>query len=146
MSGSQIFRRRKPRLTLASATQSSPYSRFSQFSDAEDEAILSALPNDHREHPVLLWAVRLVDGATVILISFVTAWIGSFLVTRQQTIAVAVADLVATLVFFLTLPNPRLPILPFLETKFQQTRFLAPSLIFAGSVCAAFQQPCCSRL
>jgi Undecaprenyl-phosphate glucose phosphotransferase len=134
MSGSQIFRRRKPRLTLASATQSSPYSRFSQFSDAEDEAILSALPNDHREHPVLLWAVRLVDGATVILISFVTAWIGSFLVTRQQTIAVAVADLVATLVFFLTLPNPRLPILPFLEMSLQQTRFLAPSLIFAGSV------------
>ena len=134
MSGSQIFRRKKPGLRIASATQSSPYPQISWLSDSVGAAQLAAAPHDHRDHPLLVCAIRLIDGATVVSVSVATAWVGSFLVTRQQTIAVAVADLVAMLVFFLTLPNPKLPILPFLEVSLQQIRFLAPSLIFAGFV------------
>jgi Undecaprenyl-phosphate glucose phosphotransferase len=133
MSSSQIFRRKKPRPAIASATQRSPYPQFSRLNSI-DAPSLAAEPHDHREHPVLPWVIRLIDGATVVSVSFATAWIGGFLATRQQTIALVVADLVAALVFFLTLPNPRLPILPFLGMTLQQIRFLVPSLIFAGFV------------
>jgi polysaccharide biosynthesis protein PslA len=134
MSGSQIFRRKKPGLTVASAAQRLPYPQFAGLPDSESASSHAAAPHDHRDHPMVLCVITLIDGATVVLVSFATAWIGSFLVTRQQMIAVSVADLVAALVFFLTLPNPRLPVLPFLEMSLQQMRFLAPSLMFAGLV------------
>ncbi|HTJ89410.1 MAG TPA: exopolysaccharide biosynthesis polyprenyl glycosylphosphotransferase [Acidocella sp.] len=134
MSGSQIFRRKKPGLGIESAIQRAPYPQLSWFSDAVGAAGPAAAAHDHRDHPLVQCAITLIDGATVVSVSFAAAWLGGFLSARPQTIAVAVADLVAALVFFLTLPNPKLPILPFLEMSLQQIRFLMPSLMLAGFV------------
>ncbi|HVE21417.1 MAG TPA: exopolysaccharide biosynthesis polyprenyl glycosylphosphotransferase [Acidocella sp.] len=132
MSG-QIYRRKKPGLGMASATRASSYPQLSWL-PASGGAASVAAPHDQRDHPLFLYAIRLIDGATVVLTSCAMAWAGSFFATRQQTVAISVADLVAVLVFFLMLPNPRLPILPFWEMSLQQLRFLMPPLILAGFV------------
>ena len=133
MSG-QIYRRKKPGLGIASATRASSYPQLSWLPNSGGAASFVAAPHDHRDHPLFLCAIKLIDGATVVLVSCAIAWIGSFFVTRQQAVAVSVADLVAVLVFFLILPNPRLPILPFWEMSLQQMRFLVPPLVLAGFV------------
>jgi Undecaprenyl-phosphate glucose phosphotransferase len=94
-------------------------------------------PHDHRRQTVLPWIVRLLDGGTVICATILAAWIGSRLVSPEQTGAVMVAGLIAALVFFLTLPNARAPSLPFLDMIMHQIRFLAPSMIIAGLIQAA---------
>lgn len=113
----------------AADKQAIPYLRFSKAASP-----LSAEPHDHRHHSVLPWLVRVLDGGTVIVASTLIAWIGSYLVPQPLVGPLVVANLVAALVFFLTLPNPRLPIMPFLDMSLQQIRFLAPPVVVAALV------------
>jgi len=94
----------------------------------------TALPHDDRDHTVLPRIVRLLDGATVIGATILTAWIGSHLVSPGQIGTVVVASLVSALVFFLTLSNARAPALPFLNMIVQQIRFLVPPIVIAALI------------
>jgi Undecaprenyl-phosphate glucose phosphotransferase len=98
---------------------------------------VAASPHDHRNHTILPWIVRLLDGGTVIGATVLTAWIGSHLVNPEQINTVMIASLISALVFFLTLQNARAPALPFLNIILQQVRFLVPPMVIAALIQAA---------
>jgi polysaccharide biosynthesis protein PslA len=113
-----------------------PYSQPMTTEGSEAPPSLSAAHHDHHDHPVLPSVIRWIDGLIVVSATLVTASVGRGLLTRQQGIALVVADIVAVLVFFLTSRRQRLPILPYARMVLQQMRLLAPSVLVSGCALA----------
>ncbi len=121
----------KDGLSGTAASEHFLYQRRSNSSNSKYPFVADSMHHDYRNPLVLSWVIRWIDGVVVVLTTFIAAWIGKDLLTRQQEIAQAVPYVAAVLVYFLTSQTPRPPTRFGQELFLRQLRFVAPSLILA---------------
>ena len=92
----------KDGLSGTAASEHFLYQRRSNSSNSKYPFVADLMHHDYRNPLVLSWVIRWIDGVVVVLTTFIAAWIGKDLLTRQQEIAQAVPYVAAVLVYFLT--------------------------------------------
>jgi polysaccharide biosynthesis protein PslA len=112
--------------------ETTPHGDSGATMDASNEASTQpAVPLS--SHPALRSVLRWLDGTVVLLATLATGWVGRSLLTGRQDEVLAVGDLVAVLVFFLTSSRSRAAPLPDFSLSIRQLWSLVPPIILAAA-------------